>query len=633
MLIKFPTLSSNSTFDNIGSYQINNATLTLYTASGGSGTETIKAYQYHGTWNESTVTWNDLAFLTPPILVDTTTVSSSSLSATSFDITQAVKNWASSDQYYVTPNNGIVLMNSNESDPDECRDFLSTEYASSHSGTGMPRLEIVYTSITRVYASVPTNTIEIGETITISAYVIIDGVKYYNSGTLLSFYFYDFDSESMSNSLVSPDGSLRLTSSVSGHITGLSTGSAMIVVACNSDPIMIDTVRITVVNKRVHCDDIGPFTIYNNNTENRAVNIDAYTISDVGIKYDDDAGITYSIYERKGTNLESVSVDASGKVSADTNSSCESICNDGYIAHPTGSVTVRAAIPGHAIYIKVNFVCYNMDNSHPGCAQIPEEEARYIRINYPEYNSSSGSSLDKDTLPSVYEAAYNQLCKPAEASEPIDLNFEEAEITAVQGGPHAFFQLLRASKIVVIQTHGNASSFVVNEQYRSISVTTEDILNLHQGYFSNCELIICLFCQSADSDYDYSNKNSPDNDPNQMSIIEAFADRGAQCVIGFEGSASFEETQNFMNHFAAVTTNCTYSAALKFVPNTEQCDTSFNNACMVALEYFEGAGNNLSSVHNNYQVFDGRQLTKTDYKINGETRIVMIKNNISNLTE
>ena len=39
----------------------------------------------------------------------------------------------------------------------------------------------------------------------------------------------------------------------------------------------------------------------------------------------------------------------------------------------------------------------------------------------------------------------------------------------------------------------------------------------------------------------------------------------------------------------------------------------------------KGADNNLSSDQNEYQAFDGRQLIKTDYKINRETRIVMIQ--------
>ena len=639
LLVKFPTLE-DGIFGNLGSYQINSATLTLYPASGGSGNETIRAYRYNATWDESTITWNGLCFNTPPVLLDTVTVPSNT-AVTTFNITQAVKTWADSDLSYISPDCGIFLINTDESDPDKCRDFLSTEYASSHSGTGMPRLEIVYTSITRVYASVPTNTIEIGETITISAYVIIDGVKYYNSGTLLSFYFYDFDSESMSNSLVSPDGSLRLTSNVSGHITGLSTGSAMIVVACNSDPIMIDTVRITVVNKRVRCDDIGPFTIYNN-TAIRAVDIDAYTLSN-GVKvYDSAGGITYRIQERKGTNLEEVTVDSNGTVRSNGGRCNEFTQGDAvYSAHPTGVVTVRAFLPGSFIDIPVKIVCENFQNQHPGSGQVPEKIFRYIRINYPEYEPSTMNSFDEDTLPGVYGVAYNQIVKYCETDEnkeheQINYNFEEDDISTNVQNRNAFYQLLRTSKVVIIQTHGNTNSFVVNAQTGTDSqkciVTTEDILNLHQGYFSYCELIICLFCHGADGTYDYNENTDTENDPDNMSIIQAFADRGAKCVIGFNDTTSFAEAKSFTQDFAGKITNSTYHAG-EYIPNGgEPGDTSFDGACMTALSGFEGAyGNQLLKSQEEYVTFDGRTLIKNSYKI--KTIIQNEQQNIERIDE
>ena len=146
LLIKFPTLSSNSAFASLDDTDISSATLQLYPASGGSGNETIRAYRYNATWDESTITWNGLNFNTPPVLLDTVTVPSNT-AVTTFNITQAVKTWADSDLSYISPDCGIFLINTDESDPDKCRDFLSTEYASSHSGIGMPRLAVSYSSV------------------------------------------------------------------------------------------------------------------------------------------------------------------------------------------------------------------------------------------------------------------------------------------------------------------------------------------------------------------------------------------------------------------------------------------------------------------------------------------------------
>ncbi len=145
LFIKFPTLADNTVFSSLSEDDISIATLSLYTASSGNGTEVIEVYQYnYGTWAENTVTWNSVDYMVPPTLISSSTIPKSGGVEAQFDITAAVKEWASDDAY-VTPDRGVLLINDDNTDPDQCRDFLSTEYSIAKNNPDvMPTLVIDY---------------------------------------------------------------------------------------------------------------------------------------------------------------------------------------------------------------------------------------------------------------------------------------------------------------------------------------------------------------------------------------------------------------------------------------------------------------------------------------------------------
>ena len=110
----------------------------------------------------------------------------------------------------------------------------------------------------------------------------------------------------------------------------------------------------------------------------------------------------------------------------------------------------------------------------------------------------------------------------------------------------------------------------------------------------------------------------------EMSLSEAFADRGAKRVIGFRGTLNFDELNEFLLHFAATVTGSEYAGEEYFEDNSN-VDLGFDNACLVAAQHFEGA--TFNEPDDSWQTItttDGRTLDKYICKISDEERIVMI---------
>ena len=540
LLVKFPTLEAGI-FGNLESYQINSATLTLYPASGGSGTEQINAYEYHGTWDESTVNWNGLSFVSPPVLQDTVIIPSGT-GATTFNITQAVKNWANSTVAHISPSTGLIFANISETDANKCRDFLSTEYAASHSGTGMPSVEINYTSRISVHASFSQGEVQVGETAVISAYANIDGQIHYNNGTLLTFHFYDESTRQITDSLVSPDGSLELGMHSSGRIYAKKAGKAIVVVAYAGDPTIRTQVIINVINEKIYINQPSGGEHIFNIEKQYYYDIDAYVKRDGTRIYDANGGITYSIEKNRcyGVNLFNnsgsslFSVNTQGEVTY--NVSLPSMLN-----RPSGELCVRVSSvtdPTYVQYVNVRVVCddYDIDDS------AVLSDSAYIRIAYP---TSSNTQQGENILPAAFAAMLDNLTEAAFTNDGVSIAFDTNFARNSNGAWISsdtncnLFEVIRNTKIAVIQTHGDINGFVVDSvpdaNGKRTTVTTEDILSLPQGYFNRCELIVLLFCDGTNMDF----SDETYNNPIEMSVSEAFADRGAKRVVAFRNVLSF----------------------------------------------------------------------------------------------
>ena len=114
-----------------------------------------------------------------------------------------------------------------------------------------------------------------------------------------------------------------------------------------------------------------------------------------------------------------------------------------------------------------------------------------------------------------------------------------------------------------------------------------------------------------------------------MSIIQAFADRGAQCVIGFNNPASFHELDIFQNRFTSAILDVDVTLNEEYTPVGERLH--FADACLSAVTTFNEANadqSNVSSSTSTLTASDGTQLTKVVFSINNVNRVTIIGDNI-----
>lgn len=629
LLIKFPTLSSNSTFASLDVDDITSAVLTLYPASGGSGTEQIRAYQYNATWSESTITWNDLTFLSPPFALGTFAVPSNT-AATSFNVTQSIKNWASSDHSYGTPDTGLFFMNNIESDPDECRDFLSTEYASSHSGTGMPRLEISYSVPTTVtvllYDGDDDNNnvvqVEKGTVSQFEAYIVLNGIQH-NAGTSLTYTSLD-------------PTKAEIIATNSAEVRGVSVGSCSIRATYNGQPRAFADIPVAVWEIPVYfCDDKEAYDsgVYEpgdfeglfefNTHEDDSLNINLW-VCDHGVLQAADSGITYTVKNYYGINLSNDTISfvtSSGRLSLNSNYDITA----SELNHPTGNVTIEAAYDGYKTTVKAIVKCEDY------AAQTTMENCRFLKIDYEHSNSNQ-------TLPTIFNNT-NEFLKqflinkyPSDYSNNVEddyYNTVEANYTIQEdwlatSESQRFFDLIRASKNTIILTHGDEDGgFVVNANTDSapggdgqLCLTTADILSLPQGYFNQSELIILLCCYGGDIDASDDTWNSP----TEMSLAEAFADRGAQRVIAFNDLLGKEEAKIFVDFFFGY-------LAFEEYDNIEFRPVGATPSCYNAMNF--AIVETFGSIINTIETFtppalDGKVINGLSYKDSSGNRVALL---------
>ncbi len=137
LLMKFPGLMDNFTFQYLDASQITNLSLHMRESSGQSTSTTIRAYRYIGPdWVENTVKyssqiWNGAGPIsgngTVATPIDSKTFGSYNAMTVTFNLTGMVSVWKSNES--AARNKGIILQNSNESSTSSRKDFRSTEYS------------------------------------------------------------------------------------------------------------------------------------------------------------------------------------------------------------------------------------------------------------------------------------------------------------------------------------------------------------------------------------------------------------------------------------------------------------------------------------------------------------------------
>ncbi|MBR6562945.1 MAG: DNRLRE domain-containing protein [Clostridia bacterium] len=526
LFVKFPTLASNAVFNQLSSTDITSATLSLYTASGGSGDEILRCFQHNGSaWDVSTVTYSNITFGSMPMEMPRPDVPSSGGAEMQINMLAPVRNWAN-DSTITTPNKGIFIGNYNNSSSSECRDFLSVEYAQSSSSRAqyMPTLEITFNSFSRIVVTNYPTTMYTGETYACDAKYIVDGVVIAtHNGT--SFTFTSGDT----TKLTTTQGNLK------GVLTAKKAGTVRVTVSFNGASTYFNVQILATVVKSGASQDT--YTI-NNDQPNPYCDIDAY-ISRGATSYEYDQDITYSIYSY-GDYDGDVSVNANTGVVTVTHPSD----HNPLFAHECGSITVRATSPYAIKDITVDIDCLEPLDQTSGTSQVPLYDGRYIRIAYPsEYTDDDIDNEIFRGLTEVFRSLVEAF-SPERTFEKIDTNFTfengwwQYDDPQGYGYDRRFFELIRTSKVVFITTHGETGSISINtagnDEYK---IYVDDILALHKGYFRYCDLIVLTSCNGA----------TPST--NAMSLAEAFYERGAKCVIGFGFSISYTNHEAFENEF------------------------------------------------------------------------------------
>lgn len=149
LLVKFPGLLNNATFNSIAYNQFRRAEFNIYTASANQQPFNMSVFRSIGTiWSESAVTWNSFHNSSPSyqsfMETDSIKTGTSAGQKETFNVLGNVKAWKLST---ASLQQGLYIKADNETyDPTypRHRDFCSTEYANANNGALMPYIEIVY---------------------------------------------------------------------------------------------------------------------------------------------------------------------------------------------------------------------------------------------------------------------------------------------------------------------------------------------------------------------------------------------------------------------------------------------------------------------------------------------------------
>lgn len=226
-LMKFPGLSSNSTYANLSFDQITSLQLHIYEGSGSTNNACIDLWQYNGTsWTESTARCNNVGWDSYSNNFTWNYINCSGWQT--FDLTSMVATWKSSP---TALNKGIMLKNyTSESSSGYSKHFLSTE------SSYKPYLTYTYVSnvpVSQVCLSPSTLTLNVNDT-----YYLNGSVLPYNATNKTIYY-------------ESSNTSVATVGYTSGLVCASSPGSTTITARSAADNSKYATCTVTV--QRYYC--------------------------------------------------------------------------------------------------------------------------------------------------------------------------------------------------------------------------------------------------------------------------------------------------------------------------------------------------------------------------------------------
>ena len=263
----------------------------------------------------------------------------------------------------------------------------------------------------------------------------------------------------------------------------------------------------------------------------REFNINArIKINGVAQPYDQD--ITYSFVTEENNNLYNenwVDINSStGKVSLHN-----PYVFDGF-AHEVGSITVKIQYnqdPTKVRYVILDVICEDMaPPTANGDDLISVVGGRHLRIPFsgiPNNTSNFISCMSANNMTSEIDP-YNYSWQYYSSTDWLAYHQTGNGITRYK----RFFELIRNSKVSTIVTHGAPTNIRVNSE-ESIIATSGDILELHQGYFKYCNLILLISCSTG------SQTN------NETNVAQAFADKGTGAVIAFTNDVDITAASSY----------------------------------------------------------------------------------------
>jgi hypothetical protein len=214
------------------------------------------------------------------------------------------------------------------------------------------------------------------------------------------------------------------------------------------------------------------------------------------------------------------------------------------LAHPTGTAIVRASYKNHKSIYKettVSVVCNDMPD--PAISSpIPLYIGRYIRIPNQDQAQYNVSETMEIMLNSHYNGTANNIFARVEKNFDNKSGWDHWLVCRDNSNPYLytkFFEYIRASKITWIYSHGLDGALLVNSQ-KEVTISAEDVYNLHEGYFNNCKLVVYAACETS---------TIHPNNALSENILDATLAKGASVVGGYSTSVSSPEAYEFAEYF------------------------------------------------------------------------------------
>lgn len=532
MYFRFPTILNNYAVTN-QYYNVTRVELYLYNNSSNTTENTLLIHKHagEGNWTEVEATCLNIGYHDIGTTLGSTVVSATN-QYYSFDITEAFNSWKNNSDELAK---GIMIRAQNLSSAEYAKTFASTE-----SDTNKPYVVFTYTDLTPMVCMYHGNLVlECGEEYTAKATLWIGENIVPSAGQI------EFESSKPEIATIDEKGVIK------AEAPGTTTITAKYKYNDKYQCQILVTVpdNIEIVWFEFEDNEID------NDIPNDSIDLNAKLIID-GKEYAIDENIEYDIieyispyeeYDREFTTYVNSELNFDKKTGVlKTPDSTPNL--DQY--HPTGKIKVKAYYKENENIHTTKYI-YVVCNSpaEPSTYAPPEFYGRYIKITQADiYVNNSvpfttmlvSRGLDEDDV-------------FLEAGSFIRDTYRNTYL--LENTTYSFFDLVRSSEVVFIVTHGSSTSIEVNHNIPNSQITTDslwnsgdlgdkssvnkdDIMSLHNGFFSNCKLVFYTSCSGA---ADPNNSNSDDvtssssiyNYDGTLNMVEATLYKGAGAVGGF----------------------------------------------------------------------------------------------------